>query len=278
MISLSHGWLLLTFIILGVVQGITEPIPVSSSGHVILIKHLFGIHTDGLSFEIIVHFGSLIAIIIMYRKDIRTLLHNTYTFVKTREQTYYQSFLFTLYLLIATAITGLIGLSVENWISDELTKPIYIGICLLVTGIFIWVIRNLRGNKAEKDITLLDVVIIGLAQSFALIPGISRSGATVVAAMLLGMKRKTALRFSFLLFIPVSIGTSVLSIPSIWHDTHFNQLFIPYTVAFIASLIATYIALRWFIKVMLSGKLHIFVYYCFLLGIGIIILHFFHLL
>lgn len=261
---------LLKFILLGFVQGFTEPLPVSSSGHIVIIKDLFNVFTPGLSFEILVHFGSLIAIIIIYRKDLLELISDSFNYLMSRDEQYKNSFLFSFYLLLATFITGVIGLAFEQYISEELTKPFFAGVALLVTGFFIWIIRNLHGQKADKDLSIKDAIIIGLAQSVALIPGISRSGATVVAAMLLGMKRETALRFSFLLFIPVSVGINILSFNDIITDEHFMPNLIPYTVAFLTSLLATYYALKVFIHVMIKGKLIIFSIYCFVVGTAVI--------
>lgn len=271
-------FILLKFIFLGLLQGFTEPLPISSSGHLVIMRDLLNIHTSGLSFEIIVHFGSLIAIILVYFKDIKLLLKNSLLFVLKRDQTYYYSFKFLMLLLITTLITGVIGLSIEQFVSETLAKSLFIGIAFLITSFFIWKIRHFQGHKSEVDITIKDAIIVGLAQSVALIPGISRSGATIIAAMFLGMKRITALRFSFLLFIPVSIGINILSLKSIINDPEINLYAIPYTVAFLAALIATFYALKWFIHVMEKGRLHIFSYYCFTLGTIVILFqlkHFF---
>lgn len=221
---------------------------------------------------------SLIAIILVYFKDIKLLLKNSLLFVLKRDQTYYYSFKFLILLLTTTLITGIIGISIEQFVSESLAKPLFIGIAFLITSFFIWKIRHFQGHKSEVDISIKDAIIIGLAQSVALIPGISRSGATIIAAMFLGMKRITALRFSFLLFIPVSIGINILSLKSIINDPEINLYAIPYTVAFLAALIATFYALKWFIHVMEKGRLHIFSYYCFALGTIVILFqlkHFF---
>lgn len=271
LINLPDLIYLLKFVLLGFVQGFTEPLPISSSGHIVIFRDILGIHTTGLSFEIIVHFASLIAIIMVYWKDIVTLFTEGMKFVLRREAKYAGSFRIIVYLLIATFITGVIGLFVEDYVSEELATPFYAGIALLVTGVFVWIIRNLEGHKSDEEITLKDTIIIGLAQTCALIPGISRSGATVVAAMLLGLKRETALRFSFLLAIPVILGVNVLSIKDIAEDHLLHVNLIPYIVAFIVTLLATYFALKWFINVMARGKLVIFSIYCFIVGTGVII-------
>ncbi|MEI3604910.1 undecaprenyl-diphosphate phosphatase [Pseudogracilibacillus sp. SE30717A] len=271
MIHAAEVIYLIKFLLLGIIQGITEPLPISSSGHLVILKDIFGIITPGLSFEIITHLGSLISIIIIYRKDIFSLLTESLRYIFRRENQYKNSFQFTFYILVATFITGIIGLLVEQYISEKLTKPLFAGIALLITGFFIWMIRNLQGEKSDRDLTIKDAMIVGLAQATALIPGISRSGATVVAAMLLGMKRETALRFSFLLFIPVSVGINVLSLSEIIQDEHFIPNIIPYLLAFLASLLATYFALKWFMNVMIKGKLIIFSIYCFIVGTAVIV-------
>lgn len=265
---------LLTFILLGILQGFTEPLPISSSGHLLVMRDFFGMETSGLSFEIIVHLGSLIAIIFIYQGDIKRLIKESFLFVKNRDKTYVYSFKFSMLLLLSTCITGVIGLTLENFISDTLIKPLFVGIAFLITSFFIWKIRHLHGHKTEQHITVKDAIIIGLAQAFALIPGISRSGATIVAAMFLGMKRLTALRFSFLLFIPIGLGVNVLSIKQLVQDPRIHALAIPYFLAFLTACIATYIALKLFIRIMERGYLTVFSLYCFVLGCVVISLQF----
>src|SRR5690625_5047663 len=123
--------LLLKFIFLGFVQGFTEPLPISSSGHLVIMKDLFGVKSPGLSFEIIVHTGSLLAIIIIYRKELWKLITESIRFLFSRHTAYQESFRFSFYLLLATFITGIIGLSVEQFISEELAKPIFAGVALV---------------------------------------------------------------------------------------------------------------------------------------------------
>lgn len=263
---------LLTYIFLGALQGFTEPLPISSSGHLVIFRELFHIEASGLSFEIIVHFGSLLAIIALYRKEITTLLSESYIFITTRNKRYKKTFHYVFYLLLATFMTGSIGLLVEPFISTKLMNIRYIGYSLIATGIFLWVIRRLHGYKTDTTITWKDACTIGLLQTLALIPGISRSGVTIVVAMLLGFKRDTALRFSFLLYIPVTFGIQLLSLPTIIQDALFHENFILYSVSFLTAIITTYVALKWFISVMLQGRLIIFTLYCCTLGVLLILM------
>lgn len=264
--------LLFKYLFLGLIQGFTEPIPISSSGHVVIIRELFDVHIKGLSFEIIVNFGSLIAVFLVYRKDILRLIVNGLRYLVKKNTDGKSDYQFIFLLIIATIPTGVIGLLFEDYISNKLSSVTIVGFTLLITGIALWMIRNLRGQKSDKDMTIRDAIIIGLAQSVALVPGISRSGATIVAAMFLGLKQETALRFSFLLYIPVSLGISILSVDSIINDPNFNSLIIPYQLAFMASIMATFYALKWFMNVMSKGNLKYFSYYCFIVGIIVILL------
>src|SRR5690625_4989728 len=186
---------LLKYLFLGFVQGFTEPIPISSSGHVVLIRELFDLHIRGLSFEIIVNFGSLIAVLLVYRQAVRRLINNGFHYLVKSDPEAKSDFQFVLLLFIATIPTGIIGLLFEDYISNKLSGVVIIGFTLIITGVALWIIRNLTGKKHDDELTVKDAIIIGLAQSIALVPGISRSGATIVAAMLLGIKQETALRF-----------------------------------------------------------------------------------
>lgn len=138
---------------------------------------------------------------------------------------------------------------------------------LIFTGIALWVIRNLKGYKDDTEITLKDAIIIGLAQSLALTPGISRSGATVVAAMLVGLKRDSALRFSFLMYIPVSVGTTIFAVDDLVGNPEISSQFILYIIALLAAIVSSYFALLFFINVMKSGNLKYFAYYCLIVGV-----------
>lgn len=261
-------WLLIKYLFLGLFQGFTEPIPISSSGHLLIVKDLMNIEIKGLSFEVLVNFGSLIAVLMVYRNDILRLLKNGTGYLMNKKSKENKTdFKFIIYLLIGTVPAAVIGLLFEDWISGTIGAGVKtIGITLIITGIALWIIRNIRGNKNDGDLTVKDAIIIGFAQAIALMPGISRSGATIVAAMLLGMKQETALRFSFLLYLPVSAGTLLLSLEEIITDPNISVLWIPYLFAFIGAVFATYYALRWFMNIMAQGNLKYFAIYCFIVG------------
>ena len=258
---------LLKYAFLGLLQGFTEPIPISSSGHLVIAQKLFGLNIEGLSFEILMNFASLLAVLLIYRNDLIRLTSHGIRYVVSREEESKSEFMFIVYLVVATIPAAVLGILFDDFIGEELKGIKVVGATLIITGIALWLIRNLRGSKGEAGLSIKDALIVGLAQAVALIPGISRSGATIVAAMGLGMKQETALRFSFLLFIPVSVGSMILSIG----DLQFGDMLIPYIVSFLLSLTASYYSLKWFMNIMARGNLIYFSIYCFIVGALVLI-------
>ncbi|WP_174730860.1 undecaprenyl-diphosphate phosphatase [Mesobacillus harenae] len=259
-------YLILKYLFLGLFQGLTEPIPISSSGHLEIAEYFLGLEIEGMSFSLLVNTASLFAVLLIYREDILRLIKNGLVYVTTKDERAKADFRFIIYLIIGTIPAGVIGVLYEDFIDAHLASIKTVGITLLVTGLALWLIRNMRGGKSDADMTIKDAVIVGIAQAVALIPGISRSGATIVAAMSLGMKQETALRFSFLLYIPVSVGGMLLGFNDILRDPHLTELALPYALAFIASLIASYFSLKWFMNIMAKGNLVYFAIYCFIVG------------
>lgn len=261
----------LKYFVLGIVQGATEPIPVSSSGHLIIAQKLLGIEANGLTFEILTNTASLIAICFIFRADIIRLIVNSLRFIQSRDKAYKPDFNFALYVVVGTVPAVIIGLLFKDQIEAYFSSVRTVGVSLLVTGVALWLIRNLRGRKRDGDLTLKDALIVGLAQAVALIPGISRSGSTVITSIAVGMKQETALRFSFMLYIPVSLGGLVLGVSDMFSDPNRSTLAVPYFIAFLTTLIVTYFAMKWFMNIMAKGNLIYFAYYCFAAGLLLLI-------
>ena len=262
--------MLIIYLILGIIQGFTEPIPVSSSGHLIIFKNIFNIsHLSDLNFEIFSNFGSFIAIIVIFKKDIQILLKQTYLFLKTKKTKYYASAKYVLLIIIGTIPAGALGLFLNNTIEKKLNHVKYIGFALLITAIFLFIIRKIQGYKEDNEITIKDAIKIGFFEAIALFPGISRSGATIVGGMLLGLKRKTAFKFSFMLYIPITIATMILGIKDIIQTN--TNLLIYYLVGAYFAGVTTFFATKWFKNIMTKGKMIYFVYYCLIVGILVIL-------
>ena len=225
--------LILKYIFLGLFQGFTEPIPISSSGHVAILQELLGLNIEGLSFELFVNSASLLAVLLIYKADIIRLATNGIGYIVGKRTLKTKTdFHFIVLLIVATIPAGLVGVLFSDQIADIFKGAKTIGGALLITGIALWLIRNVRGKKSDRQLTFMDAVIIGLAQMVALIPGISRSGATLVAALARGTHQETALRFSFLLYIPVSLGGMLLGFSDLVNDPMLKEMWFPYLCAF----------------------------------------------
>lgn len=260
----------LQYAVLGLIQGFTEPIPISSSGHLVILETLLHLHIDGLGFEVLVNFASLLAILLIYRRDVTQLTINTCRFLFTKNKEAKFDFMFVIYLLLATIPAGVIGILYKDAIETTWKNIRVIGITLLITALALWLIRNMRGYKKDKDLSPWETLLVGFAQSVALLPGISRSGATIVTAIALGWRQETALRFSFFLYIPVSLGSMLIKGKDMLQDPMLSQLIIPYALAFICSFIASYWSLKWFMGIMAHGNLKWFSLYCLLAGMFVL--------
>jgi len=260
--------ILLQYILLGIIQGFTEPLPISSSGHLILFKNLF--HFDvlnDLSFEIIVNFGSFLAIFFLYRKRIFQLIHDFFCYIKTKEKKYYQNFRYAMYIIVGTIPAGLLGLFFKDKIAYFGNNVKVIGIALLVTALSLFIIRNLNGKKNQEQITYKDALKVGLFQAVALLPGISRSGATIVGGLLCDIKKEDAVDFSFMLYLPISFASMLSGTKDLIQNPNLSTLILPYFLGMIASMIVTYFATKLFLKLVKEKKMIYFVIYCAIVGI-----------
>ncbi len=257
------------FIVLAIVQGLTEPIPVSSSGHLVLAQALFQIESNDATLEILVHLGSLVAIIIFYIKDIRELIIDNWQFIIKRDKVKKSSFDYAVKLAIATIPAGLIGLLFRKNIEATLSNPRVVGYSLLLTAVML--ASTFLVTKSKKQpINGFRALIIGFGQAVALLPGVSRSGLTTSTAMLVKTDPADAMRFSFLLFIPIATLVMLVGIPEILAQPDFSDYAISYLVATIVSGIVTFYAMRVLKIVLRSRKYHWFSVYCATLGIAVL--------
>ena len=171
-------------IILGIIQGISEILPISSSGHLILIKHLLEIKEEGLILEIFLHLGSLFAVIIYYFKDIKILLSDSVIYLYNKDKNKKQSFNIIIFLFISTLITGLFGIFLGPFIENHLSNITYLPIFFLITSIILYFCKFNNSHKTLFNMTYIDSMIIGLTQVIGLFPGISRSGSTLLGGKL----------------------------------------------------------------------------------------------
>lgn len=266
---------LFKYIFLGFIQGFTEPIPVSSSGHLLIFQRLLS-DLNEIDFEMLAtltNFGSLIAIIILFRKDIANLFKGFFGFLSTKKEQYKSDFNYALMIILATIPAGIMGLVVTKLeLFDKLEENIkFVGVTLLITALFLFLIRNLKGKKDKDQISFKDAIIVGLWQVVALLPGISRSGATIVGGMTRKFKRETAFNFSFILYIPISIATALLGIKDLITSDLTMTMWIYYLSATVVAGLFTYFATIWFRDIVKKGKLVYFSIYCLIAGLLVIL-------
>lgn len=257
-------------IIFGIVQGITEFLPISSTAHIVITQMLFDYKFPGLSFEIFLHIASILAVTIYFRRDLIEIITGFFKYFVNKSKENRTQFFFAIYIVIATGITGVLGMLLEDFIGEGLKTPTVIAISLTVTGIFLIIIERFvtHGNRKEGEMTFLDSIIVGLGQTIAVFPGISRSGATLITSLFIGLNRDTAVRYSFLLAIPVILGSSVLAIDDFAGGEIMTDIgLLPLIVAFIVTFIFSWIGIVWLIDFLKKSKLIYFALYCFAMAI-----------
>ena len=259
---------IIKYLFFGLVQGFTEPLPISSSGHLYLVRYL--LNTDAfndLNFEIILNFASFIAIAYIFRKDILELLKSFFLYItdksKRDNKKIKNGFKYCLLIIVGSIPAGIVGVLFKDQI-EALINPYLLAVCFIITAIMLLVVRKKDGSKKDDEITYVDALIIGLFEMVALMPGISRSGACLVGALLVGLKKESAIKYSFMLYLPVSIGSFVFSLDEI--NSIGGDLLAPYMVGFLASMAMTYFATFWFIDTVKKGKLHRFSIYLIVLA------------
>jgi undecaprenyl-diphosphatase len=266
---------LIESILLGILQGVTEFLPVSSSGHLVLAQELLNRNLDqGITFEIVVHFGSLFSILIYFRKRIIEILTNFFRFLvkpalwKSEWNTNYDARI-SFYIIMSMIPAGLVGFTMRSNLESAFSNPVLVSGMLLVTGAILYTNKYLEPRGGL--ITPKNALIMGVAQAFAMIPGISRSGTTITTGVLLGMKREDVADFSFLMLVPILAGAMLLEGRELMLGGGSSLAASSLLAAFFASLLSGYYSLKFLLKLFKQRGLHYFAYYCWTVGtLGII--------
>ena len=239
-------------LILGIVQGLTEFLPISSSGHLVLAQHILGVNEAGVLLEVILHMGTLAAILLYFYNDLKQLVVDFFNGGQDARN-------YVIYLAIATIPAICAGLILKDIIESTFTLSL-VKWMFMITGIIVGS-TYFSKNRPKREIVLIIAFCIGIAQSFALLPGISRSGITISLALIIGIQHKEAAKFAFFMAIPVLFGAGLLQVISIEHQV--NILTGPLMVGFISSAITGYLVISWLLDVISRGKFHWFSLYCF---------------
>jgi undecaprenyl-diphosphatase len=259
--------------ILGIVQGLTEFLPISSSGHLVIVQHLFGITADNIAFEIVVHAGTLLSVVAVYYADLWQMIVSFCSGIfRLRKAQPFRNdsyFRLSVFVIVATMPAVIFGLTLDDFFEQIFHNVFLVGITLTITGL---ILLSTRRVKTEgRQLTLGKSVLIGCAQAVAILPGISRSGSTISGGLWCGLERVDATRFSFLLAVPAIMGALILHLKDVAGAalTSGDAGFL--LIGFLTSFVVGYIAIRFLLKVVQSGKFSWFGYYCLLLGVLVII-------
>jgi len=272
-------------IFLGIVQGITEFLPVSSSGHLVLTQRLLGVSFPGVTFEVAVHFGSLLAIGFVFWSDIvillRTFLTGLGELFRGRRPSFrggqQEAWRLAWLIIFGSIPTAFMGLFLEPIFEELFQSVTTVGFMLLVTGTLLWLIERNRGTggKGISEMGPSDAFFIGLAQGCAIMPGLSRSGTTIAGALFRGLNRETAMRYSFLLALPTIAGATLFKLGDIVAATSGTGLsLLDYALGLMAAAVTGVLALKVLYRLLRQGRLYIFGYYCWLVGLITLGLHY----
>lgn len=280
---------LLEAILMGVIQGLTEFLPVSSSGHLALFKELFKIDLEsGMLFDIMLHLGTLAAVFIAYFKDIRKLIiegfsilldcgANIVLFIRNKihkENNLYRHIVsnayrkFVMLVIVSTIPTGIIGYAAKDLVEVVSGILIVPGVCLIITSVLLFIADKYNeGTKTPKQVSYNNAFIIGICQGIATLPGISRSGTTITACLVSGFDKKFAVKYSFIMSIPAILGAAILELKDIGGVTFTPMEIINYAVGTLIAGIVGYVSIKTMLVVVRKKKFKFFAIYCLLVGI-----------
>lgn len=272
-------------ILMGFIQGLTEFLPVSSSGHLVLISSLCEVFCKNshillsgqqeVFFDIVLHVGSLVAVLIYFKQDIMTIIKEFTQAIKSKDFSAPEAKL-PLLLILGTIFTILVAFPLKDFTEKLVSSPSIVGAFIFITGIILFTSEFASKHiKPDQKIDVKKAILIGIAQGFASFPGISRSGSTISMGLLLGLDRVTSARYSFLLSILIIVGTSIFY--PVLEFTPAQIISFNWTaiaVGFVVSLIISYFCIKYFLKFLGKHSMQVFAYYCAIMGLSMMV--FFH--
>lgn len=263
-------------LIMGLLQGLTEYLPVSSSGHLAIASNLFDIDGESnLTFTIAVHVATVLSTLVILFKEISWIFKGLFKPLSPIGLNHEQKY--ALNILVSMIPVGIVGVFFKDYVEDIFGSGLLvIGICLMITASLL-TFSFLAKPRQKEEISLKDAFIIGLAQAFAVLPGVSRSGSTIATGIILGNKKENLAQFSFLMVIPPILGEALLDVISmIKHgaEATIGELSVSaLTIGFVAAFVSGCLACKWMINIVKKGKLIYFAIYCALVGLTLILTH-----
>ncbi|HPC35202.1 MAG TPA: undecaprenyl-diphosphatase UppP [Candidatus Marinimicrobia bacterium] len=256
--------------ILGIVQGLTEFLPISSSGHLVIFQHIFGITSDNIAFEVMVHAGTLLSVLAVYYADVWRMIVSFFRGIfrlrKAQPSQNDSYFRLSVFVIVATMPAVIFGLTLNDFFEQIFHNVFLVGITLTITGL---ILLSTRWVKTEgRQLTFGKSLLIGGAQAVAILPGISRSGSTISGGLWCGLDRMEATRFSFLLSVPAILGALILHLKDLIGMAINPDMVGMLVIGFLTSFIVGYIAIRFLLRVVQSDKFSWFGFYCIIVGVA----------
>lgn len=255
---------LLKYLILAIVQGVGEILPISSSGHLVIVRNLLGIEGEGVSIELALHLASLVALFIYYRKTIFSLFKGCFRFIKWKDKNCARDFKFVRGMIISLIPVCIIGYFFDDYLDSFLKYPFLIGMFLIINGVNLYLIRNKICVKKIEELSLFSFFKIGVGQCFGLIPGISRSGSALSMCYRENMNKEDSGKFTFLMLFPLVLGSIILNIDDFSFS---NNQYVLLSVSFIVTFMITLFSIKFLNKIIKNNKIHYFAYYCLIVGV-----------
>ena len=255
----------------GLVQGLTEFLPVSSSGHLVLVQALFGsdVETNYMLFNVLLHFGTLLSVIVAFWKDIKELFIEFFGWVRDGFKINGHPYRRFIVMLLITLIPMFAILPIESKLEAAFSSPLLVGLMLLLTAALLYLSEKAsKKHKTEQNASWLDALIVGIGQMFAVIPGLSRSGTTICTGLFRGFSREFAVRFAFIMSLPVVLGANILEIADVIQDPSLmgETSIACYVVGIVVSMVSGLAAIRMVKFITNRGNFRPFVVYCTLVG------------
>ena len=259
-------------IILGLIQGLTEFLPVSSSGHLVLAKSFMNINTgNDVSFEVFVHFGTFLSVVMIFWKDISEMYKvfaQAINHPSKISEMYRTNEMFRLmvFVIIGCIPAGILGVMFDEFFEEMFSDPKLISEMLLITGLILFLSRFAKQSR-DGNVTLTSSFGIGCVQAVAILPGVSRSGSTISAALMMGVSQENAARFSFLMALPIIFGATLLKTRHLIISPPPSGQLVTMAIGTLVAFISGYIAIKALTGILRRGKFSFFAYYCFVVGI-----------
>ncbi len=246
-------------IILGIIQGLTEFLPISSTGHLLLGRKLFGLDEAGLLLDTMLHFGKLLAVVIVFWKDVVEMIKHPFSKL-------------SLLIVVGTIPTVIIALTFKGFFEEISITGKTVGVEFIITGIILWLADSMKnGTKTLETISFNDALLIGTLQGAAILPAISRSGLTIAGSLFRGINKSAAARFSFLLSLPAILGATVLEGSKLTQGVNQQVTLIPLLIGTLFAAISGYYAIKWMLRILQEGSLKLFAIYVWILGASIVV-------